>query len=318
MNHRNQRSSARTRQTGHVAVVGIVLLALVVISGIGFAVWSASVKEQPAIRYTPPAVTADDPLSDGKSTKELVQDVRILDAAMKRADDYKEAAQKVLEDQQLPLDTSATATTVEQDRLSSLQTDFIAECDRRIKALTETQPLLDKLTGAQRPVIEQLINKEITDLNGMKARVAAAASSDAFASDRQLLNQEYQSYLLALSQTNLLVWADDQAVIEDKFNVVGGKFQERVNEASTDGKGTATAQTALNSFQANKVTAKELTAQVIKVVPTIRPGEHNANRSVQKTYYGQLSTAHNELAKALVSAKKLAAEVQGFDGTVIQ
>jgi len=314
----NYSTPHRQTQSGHVAIIGIVLLSLVVIAGIGFAVWTASIKEQPAIRYTPPKVNADDPLSNGKSTKELVQDVRILEAGLKRADGYKEAAQKTLDDQQLPIDTGETATTVEQDRLSSLQTDFIAECDRRIKELTAAQPLLEKLTAAQRPVVEQLINKEITDLNGMKARVAAAASSDAFASDRQLLNQEYQAYLLALSQANLLVWADDQAVMEDKFNVAGGKFQERINEASTDGKSTATAQTALNSYQANKVTAKDLTAKVIKVVPTIRPGEHNANRSVQKSYFDQLASAHNELTKALASAKKLAAEVQGFDGSAVQ
>ena len=95
---------------------------------------------------------------------------------------------------------------------------------------------------------------------------------------------------------------------------IGGKFQERINEASSAAKATATAQAALNSFQANKTTASALTSEVIKVVPTIKPGEHNSNRAVLKTYYDKLSSAHNELTKALDSTKKLYVEAQKFDG----
>ncbi len=306
-------SSSSERQRGHVAVIGIVLMVAVVIGVIGFAAWSLSQKDEVVIQYSPPQVTADDQLSEGKSSKELVQDVKILEAGLKRADGYKMAADVALTDRQLSIGTNTTATTVEQERLSQLQTDFIAECDRRLGILTKSQTLLEKLTDAQRPVVEQLINKEVTDLNGVKARVAATASQDAFDADRQVLNQEYLAYLLAISQLNLLVWANDQVISEDKFNVVGGKFQERINAASNNGSSTAASQTALNSFQASKVTAGDLTTKVIRVVPTIRAGEQNANRSVLKTYFEQLSTAHNEMNKALVNAKLLAVEAQKFD-----
>lgn len=306
-------SRGQSNQYGHVALAGIVLMVLLVVGVIGFTVWTATQKSQPVIRYTPPAVTADDPLSEGKSTKEIVQDVKILEAGIKRADGYQAAAEKVLNDAPQSSGLDPTATTVEQERLSQLQTAFIAECSRRIDNLTKSQPLLEKITSGQRPVVEQLINQEITALNGMKARVTGATDANAFAGQQQQLNQEYNAYLLALAQLNLLVWADDQAVLNDKFNVVGGKFQERVNEASNNGKSTALSQTLLNSYQANKVTAKDLTAKVIKVVPTIKPGEHNSNRAVLKTYYDQLNTAHTELTKALDSAKKLAVEVQKFD-----
>jgi hypothetical protein len=288
-------------------------MVLLVLGVIGFMVWTASVKEEPAIVYTPPAVTADDPLSEGRSTKELYQDYKILEAGIKRADGYKSTAAKALNDQPQAIGDSGTATTVEQSRLSELQTDFISEVDRRIKALNELAPQYEKLTAAQRPVIEAAVNKEITDLNSMKARVAATDNPDAFAADRQLLNAEYNAYLLAIVQTTLLVFADDQAALESKVNRIGGKFQERINEASSAGKATATAQAALNSYQANKTTATGLTADVIKVVPTIRPGEHNSNRAVLKTYYDKLSTAHNELTKALDSTKKLYTETQKFD-----
>lgn len=298
-----------------VAVIGIVLLALLVLGGIGFVGWTLSQNPEPVIKYTPPAVSADDPLTEGRSSKEIVLDVRILEAIIKRADGYRVAVANSLNDEPLAIEASETGSAVEQERLSKLQTDFIAECDRRIKVLTETQDLLDKLTDSQRPTVEGLINKEITALNGMKARVANAADLNAFASDRQALNQEYNAYLLALVQTNLLVFADDQSVLGDKINRVGGKFQERINEASSSGRPTATAQTALNSYQANKVTARGLTDNVLKVVPTIKPGEQGSNRAVLKTYYEQLATAHNELTKALDSAKKLAVEVQKFDQT---
>lgn len=307
-----KRNPYQDSQSG-VAIIGIVLMAVLVIGGIGFIGWTLSQKEEPVILYTPPAVSADDPLSEGRSSKELVQDVKILEAIVKRADGYRDAAAKALNDVSLPIESTETGSAVEQDRLSELQTDFIAECDRRIKILTETQALLDKLTDSQRPGIEGLINKEITALNGMKVRVANAADLNAFASDRQALNEEYNAYLLALTQTNLLVFANDQTVLGDKINRVGGKFQERINEASSNGVSTAMAQTSLNSYQANKVTARDLTDAVVKVVPTIQPGEQSSNRAVLRTYYDQLNTAHNELTKAVGSAKTLAVEVQKFD-----
>jgi hypothetical protein len=301
------------RQRGVVALVGVFLLIFLGIGVIGFVSWTLSHKPQPVLQYTPPKVTADDPLSAGKSTKEIFQDVKILDASVKRGDDLKAATEKVLADTPISSDVDPTTNNVGQDRLSELQTKFIDECNRRIASLTGAQPLLKKLTAGQRPGVEQLLNKAITDLNSMRARVVKSTDTDAFASDQQVLNQEYNSYLLVLAQANLLAWADDQSATTDKFNIVGGKFQERSDAASNDGKSVATAQTQLNSYQANKVTAKPLTANVIKIVPTIRPGEHNSNRSVLKTYYDQLSTAHNELTKANASAKLLALEVQKFD-----
>lgn len=300
-------------QRGAIALVGIILMAALVIGVIGFTAWSLSHKPQPVLQYTPPKVTADDPLSAGKSLKEIFQDVKILDAGIKRGGELQAAASKALDDTPISSDVDATTNNVEQDRLSELQTKFIDECKRRTDSLTAAQPLLKKLTDTQRPGVEQLMTKEITDLNAMKARVVKSTNTDAFAADQQALNQEYNSYLLVLAQANLLAWADDQSQLTDKFNRVGGKFQERTDDASNSGKSVAAAQTLLNSYQANKITAKPLTAAVIKVVPTIRPGEHNSNRSVLKTYYDQLSTAHNELTKANDSAKKLALEVQKFE-----
>ncbi len=300
-------------ESGQVALVGIVLMVVLVVGAIGFTAWTLTRDDAPVITYTPPPVKPDDQLSAGKSSKELVQDVKILEAMAERATEYKKTALVGLNDRQLSIGTSSTTTAVEQERLSALQTDFIAECTRRIKTLGQLQSALPKLTNSQRPIVEQLVNKEITDLNGMKARVATADSQDAFDAARQMLNQEYANYLLALSQSNLLVWANDQTNAEAKYNTLGGKFQERINEASSNGKSTAEAQTALNGFQAGKATATNLTGQVVKVVPVIRAGEYGANRSVLKTYYDQLTTAHNELAKALANAKTLAIEAQKFD-----
>lgn len=299
-----------------VAAAGLILIAVFVLligAAIGLAVWTASSKTEQIIQYTPEAAEPDDPLTAGKSTKEIYRDVAILEASMKRQSEYQVAADKVLQDRPQAGSTDPTASTVEQARLSQLQTLFISEAGRRIDNLTGAQKLLPKVTDSQRPVIEQLINKEITDLNANKARIAATANATALASEQQVMNQEYNAYLLALAQLNLLIWADDQSLVNDKVNIIGGKFQERIDEAGSSGKPTATSQTLINGYQANKVTAKDLTAKVIRVLPTIKPGEHNSNRSVLKTYYDQLNTAHNEHIKALASAKKLAAEVQQFD-----
>jgi hypothetical protein len=239
--------------------------------------------------------------------------MQIVAKGLERDDTQRQAADKVLSDQAQTIgDDSDTAITVEASRLSTLQTQFISEGDRRLQALSDASKLTAKLPADQQDITSKLITDENTAITGLKAKAAAESTFDAFSADEKALDKEYGNYLLALGQVYLLTWANGQSALEDKVNIVGGKYQERINDADSQGKDTAQAQIFLNTFQAGKTTATGLTATVLKAVPPIKPGDYNANRSVLRTYYAQLSTAHDNLKKSQDASTGLAGEMSKF------
>lgn len=303
----------RLGQAGDAMIIGVAFLAILILTVLGFAFYFATHKPQVDLAYVPPEVTADDDLTKGKSNNELNQDARIIQAGVKRDDDQRKAAGTALSDQAQAIgDATDTATTVEASRLSTLQTAFISEGDRRLKALEDASKLVPKLTTPQQDMIKKQITDETTAITGLKAKAAAESNFDAFSADKTALEKEYGNYLLVLSQTYLLVWANSQSGVEDKINVLGGKYQERLNSAGNQGKDTSQAQILLNTFQAGKTTSSGLTAAALKSVTAVKPGDYNANRSVLKTYYSQLSNAHDEFNKVLTAASGLSSEMTKF------
>lgn len=301
------------QQAGVFSSLGVSLLILLVFATIGFVFWVTQRNQTPTLVYTPPAVTADTPLTAGKSTKEITQDLKVLEASVKRGDALKAKASEVLEDKVYTGSSSLSSADLQQESISAQQTTFIKESNRRIQTLTKAQPTLDKLTSSQRPTIEEQLNDEVTLLNDLKSKIVTITTQDGITAQQQALNDEYSDYLLTIAQINLLAWANDQSTMAAKFNKVGGKFQERADAASNAGRSIVSIQTLLNSYQANKLTARDSTAEAIKIIPTIQSGDIGASRSVFKTYVNSLSTAHNELTKAFGTAKKLLAQMQQLD-----
>lgn len=300
-------------QRGAAAIVGIILIVILVLAAVVFAYFTITQKSGPTLRVETPQVTADDLLTEGKTNNELVIDRMIIEAGHKRDEEQSKAAKAVLGDEKLPVGDGVTAsTTVEAARLSQLQTEFIAETDRRLQQLNEALSQADDLPVEQRTLSKKYVNDEITALTGLKAKSAAETSKEAFLTDRDELEKEYTNYLMAVVQVHLLLWANDQTVLGEKVNVLGGKFQERLNDASNSGNGIAAAQTLLNTYQSAKTTAKEATAKALKSVTEVKPGTFNANKAVLESYYNQLATAHAELGKSAEASKQIITHIKSY------
>jgi hypothetical protein len=300
-------------QRGAAMIVGVVIITVLLLAAIGFGYYTLTQNNGPVLQVETPKVTADDLLSEGKSNNELVIDQMIIEAGLKRDEEQRTATRQTLEDETLPVGDGVTAsTTVEAARLSQLQTEFIAETDRRIKNLTTALAISKNLTTDQKTQTQKVLNDEITALTGLKAKSAAETSKEAFLTDRDELDKEYTDYLMAVTQVRLLQWANSQTVLEEKINVLGGKFQERLNDASNSGEGIATAQTQLNGYQSDKTSAKASTAAALKAANELRPGTFNANKAVVKSYYDQLSGAHIGLDKAVSTSKAIILEIKTY------
>ena len=147
---RNQQRSQR----GAALIIGIVIISLLVLGAVVFAYLTLTQKPGPVLQQDPISIGADDKLSDGRSNNELVIDTKIVEAGIKRDEEQRKAAETVLADDTLPVGDGVTpATTVEAARLSQLQTEFIAETDRRLKLLDDHHPLANKLAVEQKPAI---------------------------------------------------------------------------------------------------------------------------------------------------------------------
>ncbi len=305
---------ASRSQRGAAAMVGVILIVLLLLGAAIFGYFALTAgKEEATLTVNPPSVNADDLLTAGKTNNELVIDTKIIEAGFKRDEEQRKEAETVLNDKSLPVGDGVTsATVVEASRLSQLQTEYINEVDRRLTALEVTTKLLTDLTVDQRNAAKILINDETTILTGLKAKAAAETTTEAFLADRAELEKEYINFTLAQSQVRMWLWANDQTILDEKVNVLGGKFQERINAASNSATSTAKAQTILNSYQTNKKLAKDLTASAINSVTEVKPNTFNANRPVLKSYYDKLALAHNEIEKALRSATQLTTEIRTY------
>lgn len=306
-------SQTSPTQRGAAVIVGVVLIAILLLAAIGFGYYTLTQKQGVGLQVETPKVTADDSLSQGKTNNELIIDRLIVEAGYTRDGEQAKAASNTLADQTLPVGDGITAdTTVEATRLSQLQTEYISETDRRLKNLNTSLALTDKLTTEQKTQTQKVINDEITALTGLKAKSAAETTKESFLTDREALNAEYTDYLMSITQVHLLVWANSQTLLEEKVNVLGGKFQERLNDASNSGETIAVAQTQLNDYQSNKTTAKETTAKALKAAAELRPDTFNANKAVLKSYYDQLNSAHNIIAKTLETSKLVIIQIKTY------
>lgn len=300
-------------QRGAAAIVGIILIVILVLAAATFAYFALTQKSDPRLTVETPKVIADDLLTEGNSNNELTIDRMIVEAGLERDEEQRKTAEKVLNDEKLPVGDGVTAsTTVEAARLSQLQTEFIAETDRRLKNLNEALTKSGDLPTDQKTQVQKYINDEITILTGLKAKSAAETTRDAFLADRDELDKEYTNYLMAVTQVYLLLWAHDQTILGEKINVLGGKFQERLNDASNSGNGIASAQTLLNSYQAAKTTAKDTTAKALKATTELKPSTFNANKAVLKSYYDQLTVAHAELGKSIDTSKQIITHIKSY------
>jgi len=301
------------RQRGAAAIIGIVLIAVLLLAAVSFGYYLLTQKEGAVLQVETPKVTADDALNRGKSNNELIIDRLIVEAGLKRDETQGKDANAVLNDEQLPVGDGITAdTVVESARLSRLQTEYITETDRRLKNLDKAMTLSEKLSTEQKAQSQKVIIDEQTALSGLKAKSAAETTKENFLADRVALDAEYTDYLMAITQVHLLVWANYQTLLEEKVNVLGGKFQERLNDASNSGESIATAQTKVNDYQSNKTTAKATTAKALKAVNELRPSTFNANKAVLKTYYDQLLSAHNDISKAVATSKLIITEIKTY------
>lgn len=305
---------AARSQRGAAPIVGIVIIcALVLVAVVVAFLALANSKQSATLQQAPVEVKADDLLTTGKSNGELLIDQKIIKAGLDRDETQRKEAEKAMTDQANPVGEDVTTdTTVESARLSSLQTDYIDEVDRRLDLLDKTTKLTSGLEPSQKPNINKIINDEVTALTGLKAKAAAATSKESFIADRDALAAEYKNFIVAIVQTRLVVWANKQTALDEKVNVLGGKFQERINDASSSGNSTATAQTSLNSYQANKTQAKTQTAEALKAALAVKIGSYEANRAVMKTYFDKLSSSHGQVENALSTATTITQEIAAY------
>jgi hypothetical protein len=300
-------------ERGAAVIIGVLLIVVLLLGASIFAYLALTQKSTPSLVADQTTVAADDLLAAGSSNGDLVTDYRIIVAGVKRDGDERDTVKGILADTSLPIgDGVSASTTVEAERLSQMQTEYIKEADRRLDILNTTADKAEKLTSDQKTNSVKYIGDEVTALTGLKAKAAAETDKDAFLKDRDDLDDEYVNYLMSISQVYLLLWGNDQQVLAEKANVLGGKMQERLNDASNAGKSIATAQTLLNTYQTSKKTAQDTNEKALKATMAIKPSTFNANKAVLQAHYNELATAHDSLQKTSDDSKDIILAIRAY------
>jgi hypothetical protein len=296
---------------GAAKIVGVIIaVILLLIAGV-FGYLAVTQKNEPQLVVDTAQVSADDLLTSGKTDNDLETDYKIIAAGTKRDGEERDTTKTALDDEALPVGTGVTAdTTVQTARLSQLQTEFNKEVDRRLAKLKEVSAKTDKLTDAQKTLSDKYILDETTALTGLKTKATAETSVDELLKDRDALDKEYDSYRMVVVQVYMLLWANDQRILAEKANVLGGKLQERMNDASNHGVSIAHMQTLLNGYQTNKEQAKSLNESTLVLVEAVQPATFNGTKPVLQSYFDNFSKAHDALQKTSDMSKDVIIELE--------
>jgi len=202
----------------------------------------------------------------------------------------------------------AAQSAGEKQQLAQLQTQATREINRRVDNLSALLPVIDELAlskDAQKRNLTKTVKAETTTLKNLKAKINTQTTLQPARADARRLSQEYPSYVLLVRKVRLLAAADAQRVLEAKFTTLSNKMQSRLSSASNEGKDISAAQTSLNDMRAHASTAKELSAEVSRLIATVEVGRYESNYSVLHSYYDKLDIAHKNLEAALSGSKVL-------------
>ncbi len=209
---------------------------------------------------------------------------------------------------------SATTSTIaerEAARAQNLVTRADAEIARRItslNALSGRINAMQRVSADQKSSLLSTIQGQITDLDNLKEKISADASSTTdLVEDVRSIVTSYRIYVLILPQVAIEAAADRVMTIAKNMSTIGTKLQTRIS-------GLGTASTTLSSLLADfnaKVSDATSQAQAaIAEVQALVPDQGNqtqfqANLSAMKSARSKIQAARNDLVAARQDATQI-------------
>jgi hypothetical protein len=140
-------------------------------------------------------------------------------------------------------------------------------------------------------ILTSQINGEISSMMTLKTQLGSETNATAAAVDVHNVILNYRVYLLVLPKAALVRLADDEQVTEANLKVIAQKLGTRVSSV-TDPTKKAAMVAALATMNADLTKAQGSAMSIEMAVINLTASDYDANTSVLKGDFAQLSSAH--------------------------
>jgi len=166
-----------------------------------------------------------------------------------------------------------TATTTPDNQasmLANIKDKADQEVTRRIDILNKTIMRLGemkKLSADDKAYLSSVAQKNIDDLNALKAKIDADTTASEARKDRQGITKLYRIFMLVIPQIQIIAAADRISATADILTDVATKLQTKISDAQSAGKDVSALNTSMTEMQAS---------DAILAVKALTPDQGNA------------------------------------------
>jgi hypothetical protein len=169
------------------------------------------------------------------------------------------------------------------------------------------------VTTSDRAALGTIITNEQTALVTDYTNAQAATTDAQLAVIEQAMIKDERVYLVVTAQTNLVMAADSDSVVETGYTGLAGEISPLVSELNR-----SRAAVLLANINAEVTAATSLTTGVSAGALALTPAGYPANETQIKTYTAQLGEVSHDLGVARVDVKAIEAIALGAHGVVLK
>jgi hypothetical protein len=169
------------------------------------------------------------------------------------------------------------------------------------------------VTTSDRAALGTIITNEQTALVTDYTNAQAATTDAQLAVIEQAMINDERVYLVVTAQTNLVMAADNDSVVETGYTGLAGEISPLVSELNR-----SRAAVLLANINAEVTAATSLTTGVSADALALTPAGYPANETQIKTYTAQLGEVSHDLGVARVDVKAIEAIALGAHGVVLK
>ena len=206
-----------------------------------------------------------------------------------------------------PLCTAATLGQAQQ-RVEAALSGRVTQLNTLLTAVNSTA---NHLSAPDRGTLQSDISTvELPGIQGLEPQAQQATTCAALRSVARQMVFDYRVYVVMTPQTHLTIVADDETFVEGVLAGLEPKISAAIQNAQSQGKDVAAAQSAFADFQKQVTAAQGATTGEAAQVLAQKPQGYPGNWTVFRSARSNLGNARLDLHAALADARQIRSDLQ--------
>ncbi len=216
---------------------------------------------------------------------------------------------------QSALTAPKSAVKEQNDKLSAIRTRGDTEINRRIEKLSSLIPIVasaKRLSTAQKSQYTTDINAEINSLTALRSQIDSAPDVATARTKVKSIVSEYRVFMLYMPRIRMLASVDSMEYSHDHLSEVAAKLNQKVTEASRQGKDVKSLQEKQTDLASKLSDAKSHYEKAETAVAPLTPQQYPQFIDVLKSARDSLKESHEDVKAARDDAKYLAEQLKAI------